>query len=328
MSAKAKQELLEMSGGFWRAIPVITAQRLGLFARIAKAPKTPGQLRRALAADERALRRLLDALLGLGLIVWQDDRLALAPKFAPYLDPASPDSVTGMLDHQWHLIHSWMRLERIVLDGSERVVDFEAMRSDPERERAFNHAMRTRGRESAQELMRAFDFRKVRRVLDAGGGPGVIAAEVCGKHRKLEWTILDRPGALSLARRRLSADGLGERVKCVRGDAVKDAWPEGHDAVLLSHLIHAYCESDTDCLLRRAATALPKGGWLILRDFISPREDVPTPFAGVFGINMLVATERGRVYSLPELKRMTRAAGFRFERFVDDQAQTLIARRR
>jgi 3-hydroxy-5-methyl-1-naphthoate 3-O-methyltransferase len=328
MSAKAKQELLEMSGGFWRAIPVITAQRLGLFARIAKAPKTPAQLRRALAADERALRRLLDALLGLGLIVWQEEQVALAPKFAPYLDPASPEAVTGMLDHQWHLIHSWMRLERIVLDGAERVVDFEAMRADPERERAFNHAMRTRGRESAQELMKAFDFRKVHRVLDAGGGTGVIAAEVCGKHRKLEWTILDRPGALVLARRRLAAEGFTDRVQCVRGDAVKDAWPEGHDAVLLSHLIHAYGESDTDRLLRRAAAALPKGGWLLLRDFISPREDVPTPFAGIFGINMLVNTQRGRVYSLPELKRMTRAAGFRFERFVDDQAQTLIARRR
>ncbi|MBN1477273.1 methyltransferase [Candidatus Sumerlaeota bacterium] len=328
MSAKAKRELLEMTGGFWRAIPVITAQRLGLFARIAKAPKTPAQLRRALAAEERALRRLLDALLGLGLIVWEDDHLALAPKFAPYLDPASPEALTGMLDHQWHLIHSWMRLERIVLDGAERVVDFEAMRADPERERAFNHAMRTRGRESAQELMRAFDFRKVRRVLDVGGGSGAIAAEVCRRHRRLEWTILDRPGALSLARRKLAADGLTDRIRCVRGDAVKDVWPEGHDAVLLSNLIHAYGEGDTDRILRRAAAALPRGGRLLLRDFISPREDVPTPFAGIFGINMLVNTERGRVYSLPELKRMVQAAGFRFERFVDDQSQTLIARRR
>jgi ubiquinone/menaquinone biosynthesis C-methylase UbiE len=329
MAPKPADQLREWVAGYQTSIPILTARRLGIFSRLAKGPKTPDQLRRAIGANGVALRRLLDALLALGLLQWKGERVALAPPFAEALDPDNPDSLAAAFDHQWNCLEAWMKLETAVLDGPGRVVSQDQTALDPARNRAFHHAMRAFGRDSALDLMKCFDFRRVKSVLDVGGGTGVIGAEICARHRHLRWAILDRAAALVMARRRLRADRLTGRVTCVQGDALIDAWPEGHDAVLLSQLIHAYGMADVHRLVELAARALPEGGFLLIRDFISRDARVPSRQAGLFGINMLVNTLRGRVYSLPELRAMI-APAFRFDRLVDKsgRAQLLVARRR
>lgn len=319
-------ELRELVAGYQPAVVILTASRLGLFERLTRSPKTPEQLAHAVPADLRALRRVLDALLGLSLLAWEGERIAIAPRFAEALDPSNPDSIAGAFDHHANCFDAWAQLESVVLDGSPRLGPPDAQ--DPARARAFHHAMRAFGREGAQELLRAVDWRRIRRVLDVGGGTAVIAAEVCRRQSHLHWTILDRPAAAALARRRIQSDGLAGRVVFVQGEALRDPWPEGHDAVLFSHLIHAFDDGDTRALIGRAADVLPPRGLLIVRDFISRRSGVPDRQAGLFGINMLVNTPAGRVYSLPELRRLL-APAFRVERLVTPaRAQVLLARRR
>lgn len=328
MAVSAERRLRDWVTGYQTAIPILTAHRLGIFDRLARAPKTPEQLRRALGADAPALRRLLDALVGLGLLRWQGERLAPAPRFRECLDPRRPDSLIGGFDHHAFLIEAWMRLEEIVLDGSASVLARRPAALDPVRERAFHRAMRTFGFEGARELMRTFDFRRVQSVLDVGGGTGVIAGEICKRHRHLRWTILDRPAALVIARRRLRAERLTGRVTCVTGDALLRPWPSGHDAVLFSQLIHSFGPREVQRLVDRAAQALPSGGLLLIRDFIPLRERAPGRQPGLFGLNMLVNTPHGQIYTLPHLRRLL-AAAFRVEAFRDGGwAQLVVARRR
>jgi ubiquinone/menaquinone biosynthesis C-methylase UbiE len=221
-----------------------------------------------------------------------------------------------------------MKLEGAVLDGAEKVLSLDAVYTDPVRNRAFNHAMRAHGQEGAADLLSARSFKTDRAVLDVGGGPGVIAAEICARRSRLRWTILDRPAALSLARRRVRADGLTDRIRCVGGDVLSDRWPNGHDTVLMSHLIHCFGEKDCRLLISHAAKVLPRGGTLVIRDFIPRRDRSTDHWAGLFALNMLVNTHEGRVYSLPTLRRLL-APAFRVEKVVDaSRSQVLIARRR
>jgi SAM-dependent methyltransferase len=123
-------------------------------------------------------------------------------------------------------------------------------------------------------------------------------------------------------------DGLADRVHFVVNDALEGGWPADHDTVLLSQMIHCFDERGVRRLISHAAKVLPTGGRLIIRDFLPPKVGAPTHETGLFGLNMLLNTGGGRVYSAPTVKRLL-APAFRAERLIDaGKTQVLIARRR
>jgi hypothetical protein len=74
-------------------------------------------------------------------------------------------------------------------------------------------------------------------------------------------------GKFGLAPEPFAQAGYANRIQCVAGDVVADAWPAGANLILLSYVVSSYRPDSLRSLLARAHTYLPGGGGLIIHDF-------------------------------------------------------------
>ncbi len=123
-------------------------------------------------------------------------------------------------------------------------------------------------------------------------------------------TLFDLPEVIPLARQRLGAAGLGDRVELVPGDFYSDPLPSGADCAWLSAIAHQNSREQNRELFARIHRAVDPGGSLIIRDIVMDADHVHPPGGAMFAINMLTATPLGGTYSLGEYSEDMQAAGW------------------
>jgi len=147
-------------------------------------------------------------------------------------------------------------------------------------------------------------------VLDVGGGSGAVAIALARAWPHVHCTVLDLPVVCAVAAEFIAAAGLGERVATLPGDMFADSWPSGHDAVVLSQILHDWSFDTGRTLLERVFRALPAGGRVLVHEkLVDDDRDAPLANALVH-LDMLVWTE-GQQYRFRELREILHTAGFR-----------------
>src|SRR5438105_5198241 len=113
--------IIDLIMAFRRSKTMFAALALGVFDALASGPKQAQVLAEELQAHPGALGQLLDACVGLGLLVRSGAGYANTPAAAAYLCRASPRRLTGYASYSndvlWKL---WSNLEHAVREGSHR----------------------------------------------------------------------------------------------------------------------------------------------------------------------------------------------------------------
>ncbi|MEV7104154.1 methyltransferase [Streptomyces atroolivaceus] len=152
------------------------------------------------------------------------------------------------------------------------------------------------------------DFSKIGRLLDVGGGGAAFDIELCRRWPHLQATVFDLPFVCDLTRPRVAQATLSDRIAFAVGDFFTDRLPTGHDAVLLSNILHDWGEDDVQKIIAICADALPTGGQLLIcESFVADGKQGP-PLAALMSLNMLVETW-GKNYTAAEYSGWLRAAG-------------------
>ena len=169
----------------------------------------------------------------------------------------------------------------------------------------FNIAM-----ELAPRLVPSVNLDDCRNLLDLGGGPGTYAIHFCQRYTQLRATVMDLPTTQPFAEKTIRQMGMAERVVFVSGDFLKDAIPDGFDAVWMSHILHGESAQNCRLIIDKAFACLNPGGIAVIHEFIM-NDDLDSPlFPALFSLNMLLGTEAGRAYSQAQLSDMLDTAGF------------------
>ncbi len=301
--------LLALSRGFQESRVLLTGAELDLFTLLSKESLTAEAVAERLGADLRALTIELDALAAMGLLVKAGDAYRTSPE-ASCLSADGPGSIHPMLLHAATLWHRWSNLTRKI--GGTPLPD----RPPEEATRAFIGAMHVVSAPRANAIVAAVSAGSARRLLDVGGGPGTYTAAFLRAVPKLEATLFDLPFVVEIARERLSAAGLLDRVTLVAGDFEKDSLPAGHDLAWLSAIIHQNGPEQNEALYTRIHRALVPGGRLVIRDHVM-EADRTNPRAGaLFAVNMLVGTKLGRTYTFDEIRASLERSGFTRVRLI------------
>ena len=191
---------------------------------------------------------------------------------------------------------------------------FDHLAGDPDREAAFQASMADRAQREAADVVAAYDFAGLRDVVDVGGGSGVLLEAILRATPGLRGVLVDRPGAVEKARRRLTAAGVNDRCKCLAGDFFH-AVPPGADAYLLSRVIHDWDDADAQRVLTTCREAMPVDARLLLVEAIVPERPHDGPEAVRMDIHMLMllgARERTEA----QFRRLLAGAGFELVRVV------------
>ena len=295
--------LLALSRGFQESRVLLTAAELDLFTLLSKEAMTAGAIAGRLGADLRALRIELDALAAMELLVKSEDTYRTSPD-ASCLSADAPDSIHPMLLHAATLWHRWSNLTRTI--GGTPLPE----RPPEDATRAFIGAMHVVSAPQAERMVAAAGIGSARRLLDVGGGPGTYTAAFLRAAPGLRATLFDLPLVVEIARERLLAAGLLERVTLVAGDFEKDPLPDGHDLAWLSAIIHQNGPAQNAALYARIHNALVPGGRLVIRDHVMEPARTRPRAGALFAVNMLVGTKAGGTYTFAEIQEGLEGAGF------------------
>ena len=274
-------------------------------------------LAESLNLDLRALTVLLDALAGLGYFSKSTDcRYSVAEPFIELLDSRHPATFVPMLRHMGNCQRSWSQLAWIVTSGMPAQKPESIL--GPETDNvSFILAMNSLGQHIAGQMVEdlkkshVLNFAKENiRFIDIGGASGTYTLAFLETLTQAEGTIFDLPIAVREARRRFAGTPLESRVSFAEGNFYHDEFPDGFDFAWISAIIHQHGRAESQNLYGKTFRALNPGGRIAVRDFVM-NPDRTSPSQGtLFGINMLVNTQNGRVYTFDEIYADLESAGF------------------
>jgi ubiquinone/menaquinone biosynthesis C-methylase UbiE len=164
---------------------------------------------------------------------------------------------------------------------------------------------------AARYLVQSFDFGRVKRVLDVGGGDATIAVAVARAFPHVHITVLELPGVAPLARRRVDEAGVGDRIQVIEGDMFANPFPPDHDGVLFVHQLQIWPLEQDTALLRRAYDTVPAGGTVVIMNSMSEDTgDGPLMAALDSAYFAALPGGGGMIYAWHKYEECLRAAGF------------------
>jgi hypothetical protein len=325
VGAPPQWRLAHLMDGYLTTQLLYVAAKLGIADLLAAGPRTGPAIAEAVGADPGLLGRALRGLVLEDVLAEQDGRFALTPLGACLRDGV-PGSMRGPAIARGELYYTAAAgLLRAVLHGGtafEQVHGerfFDHLARHPEREAVFQASMAGRAAQEAGDVVAAYDFGGYRRLVDVGGGRGILLEAILGSAPELHGVLVDRPAVVPEARRRLEAAGLAARCELVTADFF-EAVPAGADAYLLSRVVHDWDDADAGRVLATCRTAMPPGSRLLLVEAIVPERARDRPAAVRMDLHMLVllgARERTEA----EYRRLLEASGFQLLRVVPTRSQ-------
>ncbi|MDR3183373.1 MAG: methyltransferase domain-containing protein [Planctomycetaceae bacterium] len=273
---------------------------------------TAGELSQIISTDLRGTACLLDALAAAGYLVKKDDAYSVADDFQDYLDRRSPVTYIPMIRHRACVQRAWTRLSEAVKTGTPPKTEPSILGAAEDRN-SFIWAMNSVAQHIAGDVLeslRSAGLLSFQKLLDIGGASGTYTQAFLNALPKSAVTIFDLPVGIAAARKRFTASEYEQRVQFAEGDILKNDFPTGFDFAWISAIIHQFDSAECRILYQKTYQALNPGGKVAVRDFIM-HSDRTQPKAGAFfGVDMLVETPHGQVYTFDEVRSGLESAGF------------------
>ena len=213
------------------------AARLRIADLLAKASQTAEELAQATGTHPDAMHRMMRALVASNIFAldastgrFRNNRLSAV------LWTGNPRSACPFVEYfstQSNVL-AWADAEETLRTGTnafERVHGMSVwnwLASHPAEERLFAEAMAGRTEDDAAAIVAVYPFADVHRVCDVAGGRGTLLAHVLAAHPHLCGVLFEAPGVAQMARERLHACRVVERLEIVSGNMFESV-PTGCD---------------------------------------------------------------------------------------------------
>ena len=304
---------------------IVAAEEAGLFSALAEAPATDTEVAMRLGFDDRATRILLRLLAALRVLLLREGRYHLGDEARTYLVKGSPwywAPMASVAVSEWHRDRLLEKLRQrnsdqaagpegtpLVSSEGHAADDWAAGNVSLQRARAVAARMHAHSLPAAVGVARHYDFSRVTRLLDVGGGSGCFMVAAAQAHPHLRCTVLELPAMCEVANGYIEAGGVTVRVDVCAVDMFRQPWPVGYDAIFFSNIWHDWNVRTCQWLAARAYEALPSGGRILLHEMLLDEDGAGPLTAASFSMMMLLMTQ-GQQFTAGELKTILEGAGF------------------
>jgi len=285
------QRLMELSFAYAPPLIISAAVSNRVFDSLEDGAKTAEQVAEKTGASARALRILMNALIGLGLLKKdRQGKYSLTPESAAFLLRKNPGTHAGFFGTiAPNLISRWLQLSDIVRQGRPTV----AVNQETEGTEFFSQLVENIIPLSYPPAQKLADHLKVAktkndiRVLDLAAGSGIWGIALAQKSPRVRVAAVDWAGMIPTTKRITQKFGVGDRFNYVEGDIL-----------------------ETFRALKSSGT-IAIAEWLVNDDRTKPLPSL------MFAVQMLVNTEKGDTFSFNEIKSWLEEAGFKKVRKVE-----------
>ena len=311
--------------GIIGAQAIHAAAKLRIPDLLASGPRSIVELAADSGADAAALDRLLRALSTLGMFALSADG-----RFSntPLTDVLRTDHPQSQRDAALFLPAAFLwrplgELYESVSTGEPvfpRIFGqrfFEYLATHPDDAAVFNAVMTQGVAFTSPALLAAYDFSRLERLVDVGGGEGALLRDILSATPGLRGVLFDLPQVVLGAGEVLNGD-LRARCQIVAGDFFHSV-PEGADAYIMKGVIHDWPDEDAARILGNTRRAILKDGTLLLVENMADATSRPV---GVIDLLMLVIGGRERTEA--DFRTLLSGAGFAINRIIHMEASSLI----
>ena len=244
---------------------LLTGIELKVFNHLSE-PKSAEAVAEAIDAHLMNTRLFLDGLAACDLLEKKDGLYLNAPITQTFLMEGSPTYLGQFLSNQlpWHkpLLDN---LSTLVMEGPPPQPEMDAESEEVLAQMATTMANYERSG-MAQHLAKIIEklpeFSSFRKMLDLGGGPGLIGIATVAAHPSMRGVVFDRPAIVEVAEKFIKEYEMEDRMEVMGGDFNNDPIGEGYDLILACAVLN-FSKHDIDSIMKKIHDALNPGGVFI-----------------------------------------------------------------
>ncbi len=307
---QAIQELNEIAYAFWKSRALFTACELDIFSIIGDNGKTAEHIALESKANTEGIKRLLNAMVSLELLVKSEEYYRNTTVAKTLLLKSSPDYM-GNIMHLSNIWDVWTHLTGSVVKGGPEIYQEFWEKNDAwMKNNVESHHWKSVY--EAKGLVDFIDLRNVKKVLDLGGSSGHYLIKLLEQKPDLECTIFDHPRVIQFAKERLIEAGVDKKIRTISGGFFDEEFGQEneYDLIIISHIISEYSIWDNVALIQKAYYFLNYGGTIIVHDNIIDDSRTSPVDCTLMSLDMLVNTRSGDVYTETDIWVMMREAMF------------------
>lgn len=314
-------QLMDMLFAFSISRSISVAAQFGIADQLKDGAKSADEIAATLKLHPRSLYRMMRALAGAGVFHEDNEkRFSLTP-LSELLRSDAPES----LRHFAKFIaddagfKTWAALPHSIQTG-ERAFDheygefyFDWIANNPERGQIFNDAMTSMSAGAGAAVIAGYDFSGIKKLVDVGGGHGLLLAAILQKYPQMHGVVFDAPHVAAAAENLLTAQGVADRCTAVGGSFFETA-PVGGDAYILKHIIHDWSDNECITILKHCHSAMADDGKVLIAEMVIPEPNIPFPGKNLDLEMLLFMT--GCERTAEEYRALLDRAGFTLTRIV------------
>jgi SAM-dependent methyltransferase len=310
MNAKDVPEgdhIYDLYTGAYKPHIIRVALELDVFSKLATRPAKAETVAQACICSHEGMRRFLDYLTSLSLLMKSGDEYSLSCDAETFLVQGKK-SYAGDLIIDFTGCDPWESMRFSIQTGVPRNIDMEIHFAQD----AWIESYRSARIPSSLEMWAKAGVTpsaslKIK-ILDVACGCGVKSMVVLREAQNVELTCLDSSRVLEVARDLASRWGILSRVRFIVEDLLTaDLGAGEYNYCLLGQITHYLSQRQDIDLFRRIYKALTPGGMLVLDVPMATKQlDETSSFLSL----LLWANSGGRAYSFTEYKAFLKSAGF------------------
>ena len=312
---------MELSFAYAPPLIISAAAANNVFDALENSAKTAEEVAKKTGASPRALRILMNALVGLDLLKKnRRGKYSLTPESAAFLISNKPGTHAGFFGTiAPQLISRWLRLSDVVREGRPAVT----VNQETEGTEFFSQLVENiipMSYPAAQKLGDHLKVAKTKdqiRVLDLAAGSGIWGIALAQKSPRVHVSAVDWAGMIPTTKRITKKYGVRDRFNFVEGDLLQADFGNGYDIATLGHILHSEGEDRSRKLLKKTFRALKSGGVIAIAEWLVNDERTEPTHGLMFAVQMLVNTERGDTFSFNEIRSWLQDSGFKNVRKVE-----------
>ena len=281
------------------------ATDLDIFTNLDADGATSEEMAKTLGIEKRPVRMLMNACVALELLEKDGDKYRNSELASAFLVKGKPHYSGAFVALEAQSYLNWAKLEEAVRQNAPVVTPMK----DESLMKFFTHAMHGTSVFTSMMLAQMVDLSGYANLLDIGGGAGVNSIRLAETYPNLRATVFDQGPVVEVAAEYIAKSPAADRVSTRSGNYLESI-PGGHDAALLSNIIHGEGAEVNRKLLERVYDALDSPGIVIIADTPPNEERTKPTFPLIFALNELIHTEEGDTYTESETVAFLEAAGF------------------
>jgi YD repeat-containing protein len=317
------QQIIEHLWAARAAQALVAGVELDIFTHINSGARAAKEIARAAKSNPRATEHLLDALTGLGYLNKKNGNYGLEPVAEQFLVKGKP-TYMGAFAHETRLTwNGWSQLTEVIKTGRP----IEAVDTDEGGREFFPklvEAIFPMSYAGARAAVAAIPERgrgRIKNILDVAAGSAAWSLPFAEAIPDARVTVVDYPEVTPVARRFVERFGVADRYDYIEGNLREIDFGRGrYDLVILGHIIHSEGEKWGKKLIKKSYRAISDNGMLLIAEMVPNDTRSGPPMPLLFGLNMIVHTENGDVFTMREYREWLKEAGFKRVTTIDAPA--------